>query len=130
MRLFTPFYEKLKDKFSCYLGIGKQKEFFIWSEKDKCIYSYDFTIKELKLIFEYQGEHIHPNLNWTKEKWNNWRQAFTKETADEVQEKYNKKIQLANEAGFRVVQLWSSSSFEENSKIISETLQSLQVLQQ
>lgn len=128
LKLFKPFYEQLKNKYTCYLGLGKNLNEFTLQTENGVVYTYGFTISELKLIFEYQGEHVHPNPEWDKEKWNKWRHCFTKETANEVQKQYNKKIQLAKEAGFTVVQLWSSKSIKENSKIIIYYLSNLQSL--
>lgn len=130
LKLFKPFYEQLKNKFTCYLGLGKGENEFTLFTEDNHIFAYDFTILELKVIFEYNGEHVHPNPEWSEERWNNWRHCFTGETADTVIKNYHKKIQLAEKAGFKVVQLWSSKSFEENSKIITCCLSSLQSLLQ
>lgn len=127
--LFEPFYDMCKNLYKCYME-PHTKEYFIYNKDTQSIYFYDFTIKELGLIFEYQGEHVHPNPSWPKEKWDSWKQTFTGKSADEVQSNYNKKIQTAEQSGFKVVQLWGSCSNEELSKIItfeiSSKLQSLQ----
>ena len=121
--LFTPFYEKYKNIYTCYLGLGKnEKEYFIWNKKLRRIFSYDFTIKELGLIFEYQGEHVHPNPEWPKEKWDNWKSAFSKQSADEVYNLYKQKILTAEQSGFKVIQIWESNSLIENQKIIDDEI--------
>ena len=131
--LFNPFYEMLKDKYKCYLSNNENnvKEYFIWDKELERFYSYDFTIIELGLIFEYNGEHVHPNPNMSKESWEKWRHHFTKKTADEVMVEYNRKIKLAEQQGFKVVQLWSSDKKENLIKIISSEIQAKeQFLQQ
>lgn len=131
--LFNPFYEMLKDKYKCYLFNNENnvKEYFIWDKELERFYSYDFTIIELGLIFEYNGEHVHPNPNMSKESWEKWRHHFTKKTADEVMVEYNRKIKLAEQQGFKVVQLWSSDKKENLIKIISSEIQAKeQFLQQ
>lgn len=121
LNLFLPFYEKLKNKYTCYIGLnGISNEYSLNFEN--MFFRYDFTLLEPKLIFEYQGSHVHPNPNWSKEKWNNWRHCFNKKTADEIQLKYNKKIQAAEAAGFQVIQLWDEDGFEKNKQIISSYL--------
>ncbi len=47
----------------------------------KGFYMYDFVIKELNVIFEFNGSHVHANENWPKEKLDNWHHAFTKQNA-------------------------------------------------
>ena len=48
---------------------------------NKKFYLYDFCIKELGLIFEFNGSHVHANPEWPEEKLKYWRQCFSKETA-------------------------------------------------
>jgi very-short-patch-repair endonuclease len=95
------------------IGTGDNKEFIIQNDIKK--YFYDFTIPSLNLIFEYQGEHVHPNPN---KDLSNWRQVFTNETAEEVQDKYNIKLQAAIDEGFEVVEIWSSNFYKDNSKMV------------
>jgi hypothetical protein len=129
--LFLPFFEKYSNKYTCYLSDSNNKlgEYSIKGENH--IYSYDFTILELKLIFEFNGEHVHPNPSWSREQWNNWENCFSGQNADTCFEYYDKKIKTAEIKGFTVIQLWSSVSLEMNRNIITkEILNKLQILQQ
>ena len=118
--LFTPFYNLYKNKYSCFLE-PFTKEFLIKSKNKKRFYLYDFCIKELNLIFEFNGSHVHANPSWPKEKLNNWRNCFNHETAYENIEKYKQKILAAEQQGFKVIVLWNTD--KNNSKIISDEIQ-------
>ena len=87
------------------------KEFFL-RDGDK-FFSYDFTIRSIGLIVEYNGEHVHPNPKLSEAEWSAWKSAFGKESADVVYQKDQLKISTASRNGFKVVQLWSSMSFED-----------------
>ena len=119
LKLFEPVYNGIKNKYTCYIGLKDENI----SEFRISYYSYDFTIKELNLIFEYNGEAFHPNPAWDKEKWNSWRQAFTEKTAEEYHTYYMQKIKAAEDCGFKVIQLWSSETMENNTKIIMNAIQ-------
>lgn len=119
LKLFEPIYNGIKNKYTCYIGLKDENI----SEFRISYYSYDFTIKELNLIFEYNGEAFHPNPAWDKERWDNWRQAFTEKTANEYHTYYMQKIKAAENCGFKVIQLWSSETMENNTKIIMNAIQ-------
>ncbi len=123
LKLFEPIYNEIKDKYTCYIGIQNSgtSEYRIFVNGS--MYLFDFAIKELKLIFEYNGEAFHPNPKWDKERWNNWRQAFSGKTADEYHTYYMQKIKAAEDCGFKVIQLWSSEAEENNNKIIRDAIQ-------
>lgn len=112
--LFKFFYEKYKNIYTCFLA-PYTKEFFINVKDSNKFYLYDFCIKELKLIFEFNGSHVHANPDWPEEKLKKWRQCFTKETAKENILNYYQKILAAKEQGFDVVVIWDS---EKNPKEI------------
>lgn len=126
--LFRLFYEKYKNIYTCFLA-PYTKEFFINVKDSNKFYLYDFCIKELKLIFEFNGSHVHANPNWPEEKLKHWRQCFTKETAEENIYHYNQKILAAKEQGFDIIVIWDS---ENNPKetICREIEAKLQMLQQ
>lgn len=69
-------------------------------------FSYDYTIKEAKIIIEYHGEHCHPNKTMTLESWNKWKHVFTKELADIVYDKDMYKQKIAEEKGFKYIVVW------------------------
>lgn len=118
LNVFLPLLEIYRNKFTCYLGYDGYNEWFIWDNDSNEQRRYDFTLREAKLIIEYNGETFHPNKNTlTESEWNVWVSPFTKETADEVYCKDREKIRIAIENGFKVLELWSSASVEENIKI-------------
>jgi hypothetical protein len=123
INLFWPFYEKYKDVYKCYIhqkADPNSHEFGIWA--DSKLYCYDFTISDLKLIFEYNGLHVHPRKEQLKDKWSEWRHFYTKETADEVQSKYDKKLQAAYDKGFKVILLWDNDKIQFNTLKIEKEI--------
>ena len=123
--LFLPFYNQLKSKYKCYMfnENSNVKEYFIWDNEAHKVYCYDFAIIELGLIFEYNGEHVHPNPNMPKEDWDNWKQCYTGKSADTVYEEYQRKIKLAEQQGFKVIQLWHKTDINVLKNIISSEIQ-------
>lgn len=126
-KLFNKFYNLYKNKYTCFLA-PYTKEFFLMTPNKK-FYLYDFCIKELKLIFEFNGSHVHANPEWPEEKLKHWKHCFSKETAEDNIKNYNQKILAAREQGFDVIVIWDS---EKNPKeiIYREIQAKLQMLQQ
>jgi hypothetical protein len=85
-----------------YIGIDDKKEYFI--KDDKKIFFYDFTIKSLKIIIEYNGIAWHPKL----ESMNYFKPIGTKLSAIELYNKQQYKINLAEQKGFKVLEVWSN----------------------
>lgn len=126
-QLFEYFYNMHKDTYTCFLA-PYTKEFFLMTPNKK-FYLYDFCIKELGLIFEFNGSHVHANPEWPEEKLKYWRHCFTKETAEDNIKNYNQKILAAKEQGFDVIVIWDSDKNPED--IIYREIQAkLQKLQQ
>lgn len=71
-------------------------------------FSYDYTVKELAIIIEYNGEHCHPNKNMSAESWKTWKHTFTKENADTVYMKDRYKQMLAEAQGYKYFTIWHS----------------------
>lgn len=84
-----------------YIGIDDKKEYFI--KDDKKIFFYDFTIKSLKIIIEYNGIAWHPKF----ESMNYFKPIGTKLSAIELYNKQQYKINLAEQKGFKVLEVWS-----------------------
>ena len=83
-----------------------------------------FTVIPLKLIFEYNGEKFHPNPNrLSKIEWDNWKQLVSDLPAEVIYKAQQYKIQIAENNGFTVTEIWSLNSFEENWKIIVESIE-------
>lgn len=127
-KLFLPVYEKLKNKYTCYLS-PFTKEWFINKSGSYHFYLYDFCIKELNLIFEFNGSHVHANPNWSKETLKYWKNVFTKENAYDNIKHYNEKILAAKERGFDVIVIWDTDENPEKT-IDFEISKKLQKLQQ
>lgn len=111
LAVFLPVMEKIKPhSFNVSIGFSDFEEFNIGR------WSYDFTIHELKLIFEFQGSKFHPNIMWgeSSEKWNNWTQLFTEKTANEVYAHDNMKKSLAENLGYEVFYIWEEDDVLKN----------------
>lgn len=112
------FFKELKEKLDKRIRIDDMyfseysKEYFLRS-KEK-IYFYDFCIPSLKIIVEYNGTHVHPNINMSKEEWDKWRNPFTKECADTVYKKDLRKAEFAKNKGFSIYFVWSNENKEES----------------
>jgi len=94
-------------------------EYFLYDRNNKKYYFYDFTLRNKKIIIEYHGESFHPRKDkLTESEWENWKLPFTNESADS---KYNfdqKKNKFAETQGFKVIEIWSSDTYEESLKKI------------
>jgi hypothetical protein len=89
------------------------KEWFLSDKESICFY--DFTIPELKLIIEFNGEHVHPRKDrMSTQQFSNWKHAFTKESAEEVFKKDQNKVLKATNLGYNVLILWSKDEFDFN----------------
>lgn len=95
---------------------GADDSFEYKIEDNEKLHSYDYTIIPLKLIFEYNGRHIHPSKTLlSEEEWNAWRSPWTKETADEARNKDLRKIKAAEKEGFTVIEIWD---FEDKNQVV------------
>ena len=109
LAVFLPVLEKFKNiNLEYQIGFDDSTEFII----DR--WSYDLTIHNLNIIFEFQGKAFHPNPNWSKEKWDNWKQAITEKEADQVFAQDLFKKDLAEEHGFEVIYVWEENDTLEN----------------
>lgn len=95
-------------------------------ENGNKLYSYDYTILPLKLIFEFNGNHVHPSRELLGEKWNDWRCAWTNETADEKHSMDMEKISIAEKEGFTVLEIWDyedkKEALEKCIKLVEERI--------
>ena len=71
-------------------------------------------------VFVHNESHVHANPNWSKDKLDSWRHAFSKESAYVNIENFNKKIKAAETRGFKVFIIWDEDSNPE--KIIESIL--------
>lgn len=108
IKFFQPLMEKLDaEGIKYYVGTESNTEFFL-AKGTEYFYSYDFCIPSLKLIIEYNGEHIHPNPNMSKEEWNKWKHCWSNKSADECKELDQVKIKVAEEMGYKVIEVFES----------------------
>ena len=82
--------------------------------KDK-LYSYDYTILSKKIIIEFNGNHVHPSKELLGENWNDWKCAWTGESADEKHSQDMKKLKIAENEGFTVIEIWD---YEDKSEAL------------
>lgn len=106
-----------------YYGANGKKEYFLYDSKNDNFYLYDFTIRSAKIIIEYNGLTYHPcKSRLTESEWKNWKEPYSRMSADEKFEKDQAKINFARKQGFKVLEIWSDSTPEENIKIIETFL--------
>lgn len=119
LRVFEPLIQFCKDQnilnSDIYVGIDGISEFFINSGKK--IYFYDFCIRSKKIIIEFHGIGFHANPTWDVDKLNEWRSSFTGETSKENIRKTVIKNDAALRKGFKILEIWSDLSPEENINI-------------
>jgi hypothetical protein len=110
--------------YAYYMGIPTNKEWFIYDAVLKRAFFYDLTIPALGVIIEYHGEGFHPNPTWDIEKWNNWKSVFSDADADSVYKVDQYKRHLAENAGWTVYEVYSSSSADSR-RVIYEHIYKL-----
>lgn len=109
------FFDKLLEimdlnKYKIYYG---DNEYFL-RDNDK-IFFYDFTIKELKIIIEYDTPFYHPNPFYMKEdEFNNWTNPFIKKTALEMWNKDYQKELLVKNNNFNFLRLYFKNKKDFN----------------
>lgn len=102
-------YEFKKEDF--YYGGNGSKEYFLREEND--IFFYDFTIPNIGIIIEFNGEHVHPNKSsLTESDYKLWKQAWTNKTSEECYKYDLKKKELANKNGFEILYVWYNEGIE------------------
>ena len=109
MEFFNELIEKINNEnLTFYLG---DNEFYIYGNNK--LNFYDFTINEYKIIIEFNGSHIHPNKNWNKEKWDNWKHAYRKTSSNIEYKKDKLKINLAIKNGYKVFIIFDEDTINE-----------------
>jgi very-short-patch-repair endonuclease len=105
--------EQLIDISNIYIGYGKNKEYFINNGVN--IYLYDFTIRNLKIIIEFNGVTFHANPEWDDTKLLEWSNPFNKEqTSQQNISNFDDKIKTAESNGFKVLTIWSDLDVDTN----------------
>ena len=121
LEIFEPLTKQLLEKGidfnDIFYGVENSFEFKI--EKGEKLYSYDYTILSLKLIFEFNGSHVHPSKEKLGESWNNWKNAWTGENADTKYAQDQYKIKIAEKEGFTVIEIWD---YEDRNESLNKCL--------
>jgi hypothetical protein len=101
-------------KLNYYCGFDKSREFYLISV-DKKIYAYDFTIPEINLIFEFHGKfwHIKNPIDVINELGVSLLESYKK---DQI------KKRLAEENGFKLIEVFEEDGFDFNFKKITESI--------
>lgn len=126
LKVFLPLYTWLLDKGFCdndiFFGHETKKEYFI--KNDKEFFSYDFCIKSIKLIIEFNGLVFHPKSPNQKD----WRCPYNNITAEQKFNYDQHKIQIAKQHGFTVLQLWEDVDCATNLSYTIDVIQALKEL--
>lgn len=114
LRIFVPLYKQIRklgiQRQDIYWGINGSKEYANHHEGKN--YFFDFTIKSLKYIIEYNNEFWHPAPNRV------WKGFYDK---DIFLDGYSKKIDSMISRGFVVKTIWNFDDKEEKiQEIVSE----------
>ncbi len=121
LEIFEPLTKQLLEKGidfnDIFYGVENSFEFKI--ENDGRLYSYDYTILSLKIIFEFNGSHVHPSKEKLGEAWNTWKNAWTGENADTKYAQDQHKIKIAEKEGFTVIEIWD---YEDRNKSLNNCL--------
>jgi very-short-patch-repair endonuclease len=84
-----------------HIGIDDKREYFI--KDGNKIFFYDFVIKSMKIIIEYNGIVWHPKF----ENIDTFKPIGNKQSAIELYNRQQNKIKLAESKGFKVLEVWS-----------------------
>jgi hypothetical protein len=120
----TLFFDKLIDRLK---GLNleffwKKNEMHIWDSEHSKLYFYDFTIRELRIIIEFNGVHCHPSPYLSQIEWDTWRCVYTKQTANDKYLTDQRKLLVAKEKGFTLETVWSDSNIEEQLQLLIDKI--------
>jgi hypothetical protein len=121
MLVFKPLIDWLKESVDVnelYYGEDNSREFFIVNNGKT--YLYDFTIKNLKIMIEFNGVKFHVNELWSENVKKEWKHPFKELTYLEAIDNDKFKLNLARDNGFSVLVIWSDLPIEENIDICKE----------
>jgi hypothetical protein len=97
-----------KNNYRYYIGDGENEEYCLFDKYNKKVYFYDFTIPDIKLIFEFNGKIWH-SKEFLKNNINQFGFDLSKQF---IIDKLKK--ELAEKEGFEVIYLWEADGFEYN----------------
>lgn len=109
------------DRDDIYFGVGGSKEFYI-AYGNEYYFLYDFTIRSKKIIIEYNNVRWHPRPYLMNEKeWNGW--LLGDMNAEEKYERDKKKQKVAEDKGFKYMEIWNTIPYEDNMKKVKSFLE-------
>lgn len=101
---FNDIYNSLENSMQNNVYYGSlNKEYFIYDEKSKNIYYYDFVMDDIKLIIEFNGDYWHANPNIYIE---DFYHPIKKMIAKEIWLIQKYKNDLAKSKGYEVIEIW------------------------
>lgn len=81
-----------------------------WIKTTEKIFFYDFVLHDERIIVEYNGVHVHPSPKLSFDERCAWKHAYSKKSADEIDEYTNEKIKAALDKGYRLINVWSDNA--------------------
>lgn len=123
LKVFVPLYTWLLDNGynddDIFFGYESKKEFFICNNDE--FYSYDFCIKSLQLIFEFNGILYHPKSADQE----NWHMPYSDMTAKQKFEYDQHKLQFAKNRGYKTIVLWEDVDYMSNLEYAIDVIKAL-----
>lgn len=124
LKVFLPLYTELLkrgfDENDILFGYNDKKELVL--NEDTTFYYYDFCIKSLKLIVEFNGIMYHPKSIDDKE----WRHPFNPSITSEEKYLYDQaKNKFAVDRGYRVITIWEDVDYGANLRYIIDIIETL-----
>jgi len=115
---------KIEDRKNIYFAT-KNKEYFI-SLKGGSFYLYDFVDIKKKKIIEYNGDkyHANPKLYESNDTPHPYRKNIM---SQEIWDKDEKKLKVANKHGFEVLVIWDSEYNKNKEEIIKKSINFLKI---
>lgn len=118
LAIFAPLHKMLVEKgviedSDIYYGYNDRNEYYL-ADNDN-YFLYDFTIRSLKLIIEFNGTVWHVDPRISPEQLKSWRNPHGIGAVD-VMLSDNKKREFAASRGFTVIDLWGADTLEHNMK--------------
>ena len=118
--LFLEVYKLSEEKENIYFG-QLNKEFNVWCEEEKRLYSYDFVDSRKKKIIEYNGDLWHANPKYFRE--TDFPNPKDKSlSAKKIWEDEKRKIDFIESKGFKVLVVWDSDYLKDKQQVINECI--------
>lgn len=120
---FNTIIGELKDEGYVFNSIFlNNNEYFIYDKNRKKIFFYDFCIKDINYICEFNGHKFHADPRIHETDRNNWRSVFSNKTWYETRMYDDYKINIAKESNFSVDVIWDYEEFESKKNKIKSNI--------